>query len=80
MSQTTKELKSEVEKTVALLQTLRDEVRVKVRLAGMDAKDRWKALEPELAKVERATQEVSEAARDAATKGVKALKEFLASL
>jgi hypothetical protein len=43
----------------AQLRTLRDEVRVKLHLAGMDARDRWRELEPEvdaaLAKIEDAT-------------------------
>jgi hypothetical protein len=44
----------------AQLQTLRDEIRVKVHLAEMEAKDRWKRLEPEverlLGKLETATE------------------------
>ncbi|HXN31278.1 MAG TPA: hypothetical protein VN894_05425 [Polyangiaceae bacterium] len=77
MGQTAKEPKSDLEKNVALLQTLRDEARVEVRLRKTEAKDR---LEPELEALERATHDASEAGRAAATKGVNALKEFLASL
>ncbi len=73
-------LKVEIDKTVAHLQTLRDEARVKVRLAGMEAKDRWNALEPELAKIEQAAKDTSEAAHAAAAKGLRSLKDFLGSL
>ncbi len=47
VSQTTQELKIELHKSLALLSTLRDEVRVTLHLAGMDAKDKWAKLEPE---------------------------------
>jgi hypothetical protein len=80
MSQSTKELKSELEKSVAHLQTLRDEVRAKLRKATIEAKGRWKKLEPELEALEPSTKDVSDAPRAAAAKGVHALREFLTSL
>jgi hypothetical protein len=80
MSTTKEDLKAELDKTVAALQTLRDEARVKVRLAGMDAKDRWNKLEPEIEKAERAAKEAGDAAHQAATKGLHSLKDFLKSL
>jgi hypothetical protein len=46
------------------LKALRDEIRVKLHLAGMDVRDRWAELEPEvdraLAKVEAATEHAVE--------------------
>jgi hypothetical protein len=81
MSQTTDDLKAEFKKSVALLQTLRDEVRLKIHLAGLDAKDRWNKLEPKLeTAVEKATGEVTEASRAVVDEAVTALKEFRASL
>lgn len=44
MNQTPQDLKSLQQDVRAL----RDEVRVKVHLAGMDIKDEWKKLEPQL--------------------------------
>ena len=52
-------VKERFDQRCAQLKTLRDEVRVKLHLAEMDAKDRWKELEPEIehaiSKVEGAT-------------------------
>jgi hypothetical protein len=80
MSQTTEELKTELHKSVALLRTLRDEVRVSLHLAGLDARDQWARLEPHLAEVERAAREASEASRVALTDAVAKLKAFRDSL
>jgi hypothetical protein len=80
MSQTTDELKKDIEKSIAHMQTLRDEVRVKLHLAGMDAKDEWNKLEPHLADVERdverAAAELTEATRQAVADAVKRLTKL----
>ena len=75
-----KNLKAELEKSVSLLKTLRDEARVKLHLAGMDAKKKWNELEPHLDAVEDAAKHATEASRTAVVKGVESLKAFLASL
>ena len=81
MRDTTKELKAELDKSVALLRTLRDEIRVKAHLAGMNAKDQWRDLEPRLeAAVERAAKDVSEASRQAVADATEALKRFRSSI
>ena len=80
MSQTTTELKNELKTSIELLRALRDEVRVQLHLAGMDAKDQWKKLEPHLENVERAAAEVSDASREAVTDAVKRLEKLRASL
>lgn len=80
MTDTTAELTKEIKKSLALLQTLRDEVRVKLHLAGMDMKSEWKKLEPRLEKVEHAAQEITHASQAAVVEAVKALKKFSASL
>jgi transposase len=81
INKTTKELKAELEKSLGLLRTLRDEVKVKVHLAGMNAKDQWRDLEPRLqAAVEHAAKEVSEASRKAVTDATDALKKFKSSI
>ncbi len=46
MGNITSELKSDLNKSLESLQTLRDEIRVRLHLAGMDAKDAWDKLEP----------------------------------
>ena len=80
MSQTTQELKAEIEKTLGLMRTLRDEVRVKVHLADMDAKRAWNKLEPYLSEVERTASDFGEATRTAASEAVKRLTELRSSL
>jgi hypothetical protein len=80
MSQTTDELKAELAKSVALLKTLRDEVKVTLHLAGMDAKDRWRQLEPRIADVEHAAREATEASRAAVADAVASVKAFRDSM
>lgn len=41
-------LKGEARKALDTLQSLRDEIRLQIHLAGMDAKDRWHELEPRI--------------------------------
>ena len=67
-------------KSLALLRTLRDEVRVRLHLGGMDLKDQWAKLEPHLAEVERKAEEISDASRAAVADAVKRLQTFRASL
>ena len=81
MSGTTQDLKAELEKSVALLRTLGDELRVRVHLAGMDVKQQWNALEPRIqTAVEHAAREVSEASCTAVKDVNEALKKLKASL
>jgi hypothetical protein len=74
------DMKQELEKGVAVLRTLRDEIKVKLHLAGMDAKDQWAKLEPELFKVERAAENANDTSKkllDEALARLKALKDSL---
>ena len=80
MSDTANELKSELKKSLSHLQTLRDEVRVRLHLASMDLKDQWNKLEPHLADVEKKAADASEASRTLITDAVKKLEKFRASL
>jgi hypothetical protein len=80
MSETTKELKAELEKSVALLRTLRDEAKVKLHLAGMEAKDQWRALEPRVQAAVDAAKEATDASHKLVTEAVSAVKKFHASL
>ena len=52
----TEKLKHDLAADLALLKTVRDEVRVKLHLAGMDAKDAFRRLEAE---ADRVTREAS---------------------
>ncbi len=80
MSDTTNELKNELKKSLSHLQTLRDEVRVRLHLASMDLKDQWNKLEPHLADVEKKASDASEASKSLINEAVKKLEQFRASL
>ncbi len=56
----TTELKDELQKGLEHLKSLRDEVRVRLHLAGMDAKDEWNKLEPHLFDVEQKLKKIRE--------------------
>jgi hypothetical protein len=77
---TTSDLKNEMKKSLELLRTLRDEVRVQLHLGGMEARRRWEQLEPRLEQVEQAAKDVSDASRAAVGEAVKTLKELRDSL
>jgi hypothetical protein len=76
MSRTTNDLRIELQKSIALMKTLRDEVRVSLHLAGMEAKDRWNKLESHLLEVERAAHDTTDASRRAVGEAVTAIKDF----
>ena len=81
MTQTTAaDLKDEVKKGLEQLTTLRDEVRVRLHLAGMEVKDEWNKLEPHLFDVEQSAKEATEASRRAIGEAVDRLKKLRASL
>ncbi len=80
MSDIANDLNSELKKNLTQLQTLRDEVRVRLHLASMDLKDQWNKLEPHLLDVEKKAVEASEASRTMLHDAVKKLEKFSASL
>ena len=80
MSQTTTDLKDELKKGLDHLQTLRDEVRVRLHLARLEVKDEWNKLEPHLFEVEQAAKEVSESSHRAVSDAVARLKKLRESL
>jgi hypothetical protein len=80
MNQTTTDLRAEIMKLRQSLETLRDEVRVRIHLGAMDAKDAWKKIEPQIAAAEDAAEHASESSREALKKALQAVKQFRASL
>jgi hypothetical protein len=77
---TTDDIKAELQKGLESLQTMRDEIRVRIHLAGMDAKDAWNKLEPAVYEAERLAEEVSEEARAAMNELLAKARELRASL
>ena len=73
MSDVSDELKKELRKTADLLKTMRDEIKVKLHLAGQEAKDRWQKIEPEIEKV---GQEIAKTSKSTMDELVTRVKEF----
>jgi hypothetical protein len=67
------QLKEEVDKAVAQLRSMRDEIRLQLHLAGMDAQEAWKKLEPSLGDLEQKLGQVNEATK---SKAQELLKRF----
>jgi hypothetical protein len=74
----------EIRRALDEVKRLRDEVRVRIHLAGMDAKDAWHKLEPRIDKLDRqldaAGTRVSvelKAALEQARSSIKALRDRL---
>lgn len=64
MNATSEALQSQMHQRLARLQTLRDEIRVRIHLAAAEVKDAWDNLEPQIAGAEMlASYEASPAAR-----------------
>jgi hypothetical protein len=76
----TTELKTEWKKNLVRLQTLRDQIRVKLHLAGLNLKQQWKKIEPRLEGVEKTAGELSVASRAKVAEAVKKLEKIRDSL
>jgi hypothetical protein len=74
------ELKDDLKRGLEHLRALADEVRVRLHLGSMEAKNEWNRLEPHLLEVERAAREASEASRRAVAEAVESLKKLRDSL
>lgn len=75
---TTENLRANLERDLAELARLRDEIRVKVHLAGLDAKSAWKGLEPRLDQLERDIREEGTVVKGASVLLAKDLKSAFA--
>ena len=85
MSQLSDDLQQQFHRALGELKTLRDEIKVRLHLAGMEAKTRWNNdLEPRLNELEGqikdAGEKVTDAARSSLTELADAVKGFRASL
>jgi CBS domain-containing protein len=80
MGEELSELKNELRKSLERLQSLRDEVRVRLHLGSLELKDQWRKLEPQLGDVEKKAEELTEASRSAIQDAVKRLETFRSSL
>jgi septation ring formation regulator EzrA len=69
-------LKEDVEKAMAQLRTIRDEIRLQLHLAGKDAQQAWKKLEPSLGDLEQKMGQVSDATKAKAQELLKRFSEM----
>lgn len=77
----THQIKEEVDKSISKLQTLRDEVKVQLHLASLDAKKEWdEKLAPKVLEVETSAKNITESTHSAAKQLVARLEEFLVHL
>lgn len=60
------DLPRQLDGILAELQTIRDEIRVRIHLAGMELKDTWKDIESRFEELENQKPEVTQKVRDAA--------------
>lgn len=81
MSQAKNDFKKEMERGLDEMRRLRDEVRVQLHLAGMDAKEAWRHLEPRIEaaekEVERGFDAATRATVDQAIKKLRELRETM---
>jgi hypothetical protein len=75
-----KQMRDWMQQNLGKLKTLRDEIRVDLHLAGMDAKDKWKEMEPKLRDAEKLLDNVSETSRKAMEEMVEGFRKFRESL
>lgn len=80
MAHVAKDLRSTLNGTVDEIQWLADEIRVKLHLANMDAKDAWRKLEPQLEHARQHAHEATDASSQAIQDILDAFKKFQASL
>lgn len=77
----TEDVKSELNKGIERLGTLRDEVKLHLHLASLDAKQEWdEKLEPRINEVQSSAQQATDASRVAITDLVKRVEGFYAKL
>jgi chromosome segregation ATPase len=69
-------LKEDVEKAMAQLRTIRDEIRLQLHLAGKDAQQAWQKLEPSLGDLEQKMGQVSDATKAKAQELLKRFSEM----
>jgi hypothetical protein len=79
-NQAATDLKQAITDSLSLLRRLRDEIRVDIHLARMDAKDRWHELEPQFALAENVAHDISEASKRTVQATVEAFELLKASL
>ena len=77
---TKEELKRELNKAMDTLYRVRDEVKVRVHLAGSEAKEAWSKLEPKLEEAEKLAKDTSTQALETIVSLTRKLEKLIASI
>lgn len=78
---TTHEFKKDIDKALKDIEQIAEEVRVKLHLAGMDAKDAWtNKLEPRLFEARMHAKQATQASKAAVEATLKAFRDFAQGL
>ncbi len=75
-----RQMRDWMKENLGRLKTLRDEIRVDIHLAGMDAKEKWKELEPVVRDAERLADDVTDVSRRAMEELVEKFRHFRESV
>lgn len=81
MADSREDLRRQLDEALETAKRLRDEIRVNLHLAGMDARDKWNELEPKvMQEAERIAREATDNARSTLDGIVQRLREFRETL
>ena len=75
-----RQMRDWMKENLGRLKTLRDEIRVDIHLASMDAKDKWKELEPVVRDAEKLADDVTDVSRRAMEELVEKFRHFRESV
>jgi MoxR-like ATPase len=75
-----RQMRDWMKENLGRLKTLRDEIRVDLHLAGMDAREKWKELEPVVRDAEKLAEDVSDVSRRAMEEMVERFRRFRESV
>jgi hypothetical protein len=75
-----RQMRDWMKESLGRLKTLRDEIRVDIHLASLEAKDKWKELEPVVRDAEKLADEVTDVSRRTMEELVEKLRHFRESV
>jgi len=76
MTESAREKSEQLKKDLETLQTLRDEMRVRVHLAGMEVKRRWNELQPRIDDLLDSAKRLGETSMDAVKEALELAREL----
>lgn len=79
MSDLANNVRKTVDEALAELEQVADEIRLRLHLGGMDAKDAWRKLEPQIEQARQHAREATEASSDTIHSVLDSFKKFKAS-